>query len=86
MTIEKNKPTKPFEDNTGLIRQLLNDARSECYRGCAVNITTLSESGNEQEIIGSVDRIDLSKETIYINEALAIEGVSLDKIIGYRWQ
>ena len=85
MAVETDISQRLVGENEGLVGQLLNDTGAGCYEGCAVRIIALGGSGEEHEVVGSVDRVDLRREVIYINEAQAIEGVSLSNIIRYEW-
>lgn len=88
MAVETDRSARPVENNIGLVQQLLNDVEAECYMDCAVSITSLNERGEEHIVVGSVNRVDLrrGREIIYINEAHAIEGVHLSKILSYKWK
>jgi hypothetical protein len=78
----KRQISKP---NARVARQLVSDAVSECYEGCSVRIRALNKSGGEYELVGPVDRVDLAEERIYVQEAQAVEGVSLGRVISYEW-
>ena len=57
MTVDN--PKRLRRGNAGLVRQLLNDAEAECYRGCVVSITARVARGANQE-----ERRDSMKERV----------------------